>query len=90
MEIVKMKLVELNPAKYNPRKALEPGDAAYEKLKKSILSFGNVEPIVWNRTSGNVIGGHQRLRSFHSATDKQNERNMKAKTTTKQTLVANI
>jgi len=62
MEIVKMKLSELNPAEYNPRKALTPGDPAYEKLKASILSFGNVEPIVWNRSTGNVVGGHQRLR----------------------------
>ena len=62
MEIVKMKLSELNPAEYNPRKALKPGDLAYEKLKASILSFGNVEPIVWNRSTGNVVGGHQRLR----------------------------
>ncbi len=62
MEIVKMKLSELNPAEYNPRKALKPGDPAYEKLKASILSFGNVEPIVWNRSTGNVMGGHQRLR----------------------------
>ena len=62
MEIVKMTLSELNPAAYNPRKALKPGDSAYEKLKASILSFGNVEPIVWNRSTGNVIGGHQRLR----------------------------
>ena len=62
MEIVKMKLSELNPAEYNPRKALRPGDPAYEKLKASILSFGNVEPIVWNRSTGNVVGGHQRLR----------------------------
>lgn len=61
MEIVKMKLSELNPAEYNPRKALRSGDPAYEKLKASILSFGNVEPIVWNRSTGNVIGGHQRL-----------------------------
>lgn len=62
MEIVKMKLSDLNPAAYNPRKSLQPGDPAYEKLKTSILSFGNVEPIVWNRSTGNVIGGHQRLR----------------------------
>jgi len=62
MEIVKMKLSDLNPATYNPRKSLKPGDPAYEKLKASIQSFGNVEPIVWNRRTGNVIGGHQRLR----------------------------
>jgi len=64
MEIVKMKLSDLNPAAYNPRKSLKPGDPAYEKLKASIQSFGNVEPIVWNRRTGNVIGGHQRLRVF--------------------------
>lgn len=62
MEIVKMKLSELNPAAYNPRKSLRPGDPVYEKLKASILSFGTVEPIVWNRRTGNVVGGHQRLR----------------------------
>ena len=62
MEIVKMQLSELNPAAYNPRKSLRPGDPVYEKLKASMLSFGNVEPIVWNRTTGNVVGGHQRLR----------------------------
>ena len=62
MDIVKMRLLELNPANYNPRKKLQAGDPAYEKLKSSILAFGNVEPIVWNRLTGNVIGGHQRLR----------------------------
>lgn len=62
MEIVKMRLSELNPAKYNPRKELCQGDPAYEKLKASMLAFGNVEPIVWNKATGNVVGGHQRLR----------------------------
>lgn len=62
MEIVKMRLSELNPAKYNPRKELRQGDPAYEKLKASMLAFGNVEPIVWNKATGNVVGGHQRLR----------------------------
>jgi len=61
MEIVKMKLSELRPARYNPRKELCAGDPTYEKLKNSILAFGNVEPIVWNRLTGNIVGGHQRL-----------------------------
>jgi len=56
-----MKLDELNPAAYNPRKALAPGDTEYEQIKQSILTFGMVEPIVWNRQTGNVVGGHQRL-----------------------------
>ncbi len=52
---------ELNAAEYNPRIALEPGMPEWEKLKTSIEQFGNVEPIVWNRCTGNVVGGHQRL-----------------------------
>ena len=35
MEIVKMKLSELNPAAYNPRKELKPGDPAYEKIGRA-------------------------------------------------------
>ena len=61
MEIIKMKPGELNPAAYNPRKTLAPGDVEYEQIKQSILAFGMVEPIVWNRQTGNVVGGHQRL-----------------------------
>lgn len=56
-----MTLDELNPAEYNPRKPLAPGDVEYEQIKQSILTFGMVEPIIWNRLTGNVVGGHQRL-----------------------------
>lgn len=52
---------ELNPTPYNPRVQLEPGMSEWEKLKRSIEEFGNVEPIVWNEQTGNVVGGHQRL-----------------------------
>lgn len=52
---------KLNAAAYNPRIELEPGMPEWEKLKKSIEDFGNVEPIVWNERTGNVVGGHQRL-----------------------------
>ena len=41
MEIKKLKIEEINPSKYNPRKNLQPGDPEYEKLKKSIV-FGFV------------------------------------------------
>ena len=56
-----IKVTELNAAQYNPRIALEPGMPEWEKLKTSIEQFGNVEPVVWNRRTGNVVGGHQRL-----------------------------
>ena len=61
MEIVTMSLTQLNPAAYNPRKKLAPGDTEYEQIKKSITKFGMVEPIIWNKRTGNVVGGHQRL-----------------------------
>ena len=62
MEILSIAVKEINPAEYNPRKDLKPGDPEYEKLKKSILEFDMVEPLVWNKQTGNLVGGHQRLK----------------------------
>lgn len=62
MVIETIPIEKLIPADYNPRKDLKPGDAEYEKLKRSIKEFGYVEPIIWNKTTGNVVGGHQRLK----------------------------
>ncbi len=62
MKIEKMDISKLNPTKYNPRKDLKPGDTEYEKLKRSINEFGYVEPVIWNKKTNNVVGGHQRLK----------------------------
>jgi len=62
MEIKKIPVSEINPAPYNPRKDLKPGDVEYEKLKQSINIFGYVDPLVWNSSTGNLVGGHQRLK----------------------------
>lgn len=62
MVIQKVSAARLNPAAYNPRRDLKPGDKDYEKLKRSIEEFGFVEPVVWNEATGNVVGGHQRLK----------------------------
>ena len=62
MEILKIPIAQLNHAQYNPRKNLKPTDPEYKKLKRSIETFGYVEPVVWNRTTGNIIGGHQRAK----------------------------
>jgi len=62
MKIVKMKLADIQPALYNPRKDLKPSDPEYEKLKRSIEEFDCVEPLIWNRRSHRLIGGHQRLK----------------------------
>jgi len=62
MIIEKINAEQINPAPYNPRKDLKPGDEEYEKLKRSIHEFGYVEPLVWNKRTGNLVGGHQRLK----------------------------
>ena len=62
MYIKKVKVEMLHMAAYNPRKDLKPGDPDYEKLRRSIESFGYVDPIIWNERTGNVVGGHQRLK----------------------------
>lgn len=60
MEFKKLKIADLVPASYNPRKALKPGDVEYEKIKNSITEFGYVDPVIVNDDM-TVIGGHQRL-----------------------------
>ena len=62
MRIERISIEKINPAKYNPRKDLQPGDPEYEKLKRSIQEFDIVEPLVWNERTGNLVGGHQRLK----------------------------
>lgn len=51
---------DLNPAEYNPRKKLKPGDKEYEKIKHSIEEFGFADPVVVN-SDMTIIGGHQRV-----------------------------
>lgn len=55
---VRMRLTELVPASYNPRKITTENLGA---LGQSILDFSLVQPIVWNSRTGRVCGGHQRL-----------------------------
>lgn len=62
MIVEKVHIERLTSPAYNPRDDLKPGDPEYEKLARSIEEFGYVEPIVWNKRTGNVIGGHQRLK----------------------------
>ena len=62
MKIETIKIDALIPADYNPRKDLKPGDPEYEKLKCSVEQFGYVEPVIWNKATGRVVGGHQRIK----------------------------
>lgn len=62
MEIRTMLLDALNPAAYNPRKDLQSSDDEYQDIKRSLDAFGLVQPLVWNKRTGNLVGGHQRLK----------------------------
>lgn len=57
--IERMPVTDLVPAPYNPRQ-ISP--EALAGLRASLERFGCVEPIIWNRRTGRVVGGHQRLK----------------------------
>lgn len=62
MKIKNVPIDKINPAPYNPRRDLSKKDKSYKDLEKSLNEFGNVEPLIWNKQTGNLVGGHQRLR----------------------------
>jgi hypothetical protein len=49
---------QLKGAEYNPRTISEKNK---RKLKKAIAKNGLIEPLIWNRRTGNIVGGHQRI-----------------------------
>jgi ParB-like chromosome segregation protein Spo0J len=60
--IQKIPVGRINPAPYNPRKDLQPGEPEYEALKRSIETLGYVEPLVWNKKTSTLVAGHQRFK----------------------------
>ena len=50
----------LVPADYNPRKISEK---QRRSLEQSLTEFGFIQPIVVNRSTGVIVGGHQRLKA---------------------------
>lgn len=52
-------LASLKPAPYNPR-SISPN--ALAGLSASVRRFGLVQPVIVNERTGNVVGGHQRLK----------------------------
>ena len=60
MQIETLPMSQLQPAPYNPRIELGPGMPGYEKLSRSLDEFDLVQPLVWNRRTGFLVGGHQR------------------------------
>lgn len=56
----------MNPSEYNPRKDLKESDKEYQAIKNSLETFGLLSPIVWNKKTGHIIGGHQRYKILKS------------------------
>ena len=61
MNIQQIDVSELHPAPYNPRKPLRPGSPGFRRLERSLREFDLVQPLVWNKTTGHLVSGHQRL-----------------------------
>lgn len=61
MQIVRKKIRDMDRAAYNPRIDLIPGDTEYENLRRSITTYGMLIPVIWNKRTNRVVGGHQRL-----------------------------
>lgn len=59
LQIQQMAVKDLVPAPYNPREITQE---ALSGLRHSVERFGCVEPIIWNKRTGNIVGGHQRLK----------------------------
>jgi ParB-like chromosome segregation protein Spo0J len=56
--IEKIQRSQIQAAAYNPRKI---SDEHRANLETSMREFGLVVPLVWNKQTGNLVSGHQRL-----------------------------
>lgn len=70
MEIITKKLSELTTCPYNPRTIT---GEALAGLTASVTEWGCVQPIIWNKRTGNVVGGNQRLKVLRAQGDADTE-----------------
>ena len=59
-EVKMYDIEDINPAAYNPR---DISSLSFEGLKESLKKFGFVDPLIVNTRSGNLVGGHQRVKA---------------------------
>ncbi len=57
-DVVEIHRSEVQRAPYNPRLL---NDAERRRLKAGLQRHGLVSPVTWNRRTGNLVGGHQRV-----------------------------
>jgi hypothetical protein len=68
--IVTVKRSEIRLASYNPRLIT---DDARKKLKENIKRVGLLDPIIVNKTTMNVVSGHQRLQVLDQLNGKKDD-----------------
>ena len=61
MIIEKKLLSDLIPSPYNPRQSTKKQEG---HLQDSLTKFDVVEPPIWNKRSGYIVGGHFRIREL--------------------------
>ena len=57
-EIKEIHRSEIKNASYNPRKI---NDKQRSGLKRNLKKMGLMYPLVWNKLTGNIVSGHQRI-----------------------------
>jgi len=69
MQIELIEINKLKPATYNPRQITTK---QYNSLKESIDKFGIVDPIIINKKTMTIIGGHQRYKIWKEKAKESN------------------
>jgi hypothetical protein len=64
-EIIEIERKSIKNAPYNPR-VITPG--ARKRLQAGIKRLGLLGPITWNKRTGNIVSGHQRLKILDQIT----------------------
>lgn len=68
-EFTRIHRSEIKNAEYNPRKIT---DAARKQLRDNLKRIGLTHPITWNKRTGNILSGHQRISILDSLERTQN------------------
>ena len=60
-DVIEIDRSDIHFADYNPRMI---DKEAEKRLRNNIKTVGLIAPIVWNKTSGNIVSGHQRVKQL--------------------------
>ena len=68
-ECIMIPIEQMKPAPYNPRVDLSPDDPIVVTLKESMRQKGKgvVAASVWNKRTGNIVGGNIRYKAYQLA-----------------------